>query len=389
MFTICSLLVALSVGQPSQASTTADQAGRISGRVTLEGANTPIAGARIMLMPTARPTGPMGMPPQAVTDQDGRYVFDRVAPGTYRIDVQKTGLAPLMDPPRGPDVQVGPGQSVDGVDRRLQKGAVIAGRILAPNGEPMPDARIMVLRRMPGPSAPAGLPSRLIPAPGQSQQQTNDLGEFRVSGLAPGEYYVAAMPRPTAMFGGPGGNAQSAPQATRTPSTTIATTFYPGTTDQAAAQPLSVAAGADVGNINFAMQAVPAFRVSGTVVDENGAAVAGAMVMLMGDPRTGGMFLGPSGNARTQDNGRFDLDEVPAGTYRANASIPITMTSSGSSGGGFVTGSWSSASGSATSSFSSISTGGVSGTMEQAAEVVVTDADVTGVRVVVRRPVPR
>ena len=383
MFAICSLLVALSVGQASQASPTTDQAGRISGRVTLEGTNTPVAGARVILIPAARRTGPMGPPPQAVTDQDGRYAFDRVAPGTYRLDIQKTGFAPLTDmmaPSRPEVIQVNAGQSADSVDRQLQKGAVIAGRILDPNGEPLPDARIMVLRRMPGG------PSRLIPAPGQSQQQTNDLGEFRVSGLAPGEYYVAAMPRPTAMFGGPGGNVQSAPQATRTPRTTIATTFYPGATDQAAAQPLSVAAGAEVGNINFAMQSVPAFRVSGTVVDENGNAVAGAMVMLMGDPRNGGMLMGPSGNARTQDNGRFDMDDVPAGAYRANASIPVSWSSSGGVSAG-VSGGVSG--GFASSSFTTFNGNAVTGTMEQPTEVVVTDADVTAVRVVVRRRVPQ
>ena len=118
---------------------------------------------------------------------------------------------------------------------------------------------------------------------------------------------------------------------------------------------IAVAAGAEVGNINFAVQSVPAFRVSGTVVDENGNPVAGAMVMLMGDPRNGGMFMGPSGSARTQDNGRFDMDDVPAGTYRANASTPVmgagsgvsgvvsggvssSVTVSGSGGGGFVFG---------------------------------------------------
>src|SRR5471030_2798319 len=129
MLVICSLLVALSFNQTSPA---ADQAGRISGRVTVEGANTPLAGARVMLIPGAPPRGPMGMPPQTITDQDGRYEFDRVAPGTYRIEVQKTGFAPLMGlsqgMPQSPPVQVGPGQAVDNVDRRLQKGAVIAER---------------------------------------------------------------------------------------------------------------------------------------------------------------------------------------------------------------------------------------------------------------------
>lgn len=380
MLVICSLLVALSFNQASPSS---DQAGLVSGRVTAEGGNTPIAGVRIMLMPTSRPTGPMGMPPQAVTDQDGRYVIDPLAPGTYRVNAEKTGYAPIADIGRSPTVQVTAGQSLN-FDLHLQRGAVIAGRVLDARGEPLPEARITVLRRLDAPSAPGGQP-RLFPAGGQSQQ-TNDLGEYRVAGLAPGEYFVAAVPRPATMFGRAGGNGNSAPQPPRAARTTIATTYYPGTSEPAAAQPIAVAAGAEVGNINFTMQSAPAFRVSGTVVDENGNPVAGAMVTLMTDPRNGPMFMGPGGSARTQTDGRFDIDDVQPGTYRANASIPVSWSSSGgswsSSGGvsGGVSG------GIASGSSVSFSGGVVTGTMEQPTEVVVTDGDVNGVRVAVRRP---
>src|SRR4051812_43197216 len=92
MLDISSLLVALTL---TQAAPAAEQTARIAGRITAEGANTPIAGARIMLMPAARPTGPMGrmgMPPQALTDQDGRYLFDRVAAGSYRVNADKSGF---------------------------------------------------------------------------------------------------------------------------------------------------------------------------------------------------------------------------------------------------------------------------------------------------------
>src|SRR5437867_7904711 len=67
---IAALLAALSFSQaPAQAA-----AGRLAGRITVDGANTPIAGARVVLLPTGRAT--IGMPPpQVLTDQDGRFVF--------------------------------------------------------------------------------------------------------------------------------------------------------------------------------------------------------------------------------------------------------------------------------------------------------------------------
>jgi hypothetical protein len=289
------------------------------------------------------------------------------------------------------------GQSID-VGLQMQKGAAITGKVLDPSGEPLTDARVMVLRRMPMPAGGArGLPPmpRLIPAPTQGAQ-TNDLGEFRVSGLPPGEYFVAVSPRSIAMFGTAGTSPVRDRKAART---TLPTTYYPGTTDQAAAQPIAVAAGAEVGNIFLTMQAVPAYRVSGIVVDEDGKPVGDAMVMLMGDPRSGAM-MGPVGNSVSRADGQFDIDDVPAGSYRANASIMMRMTESaggrgargdgtGAVGGGViagVTGGLVVSSGSS-ASWSSVSSSG--GTMAQPAEIVVGDADVTNVKVVVRRPTPR
>src|SRR2546428_3324815 len=219
MISTLGLLVALTLSQ----ATAPAAAGRISGRVTAEGANTAIASARVMLLPAGRPTGPFGMPPQVLTDQNGRFVFEQVAAGNYRVEVQKAGFVALSNPPQPPPtITVAAGQSLDNVDFRLQRGGAITGRVLDANGEPMPDARIVPMRRAQS-SAPG---SRFRPAPMQSGQQTNDLGEFRVSGLGPGEYLIAAMPSGVSPFGGPA----VAPTAAGMARTTTATTFYPGTT---------------------------------------------------------------------------------------------------------------------------------------------------------------
>jgi len=380
---LVALLAGLSFSQAPAAT------GRIAGRDTVEGANTPIGGARVIVIPAARPTGPVGMPPQALTDQDGRFVFDKVAPGGYRIDVQKTGFAPLMEPGRAPTTQVAAGQTVE-IILQLQKGGVIAGKLLDVSGEPLPDARVMAMRRL---TAPSGMTQRLLPAATQGPQQTNDLGEFRVTGLAPGEYVVAAMPRAAFGLGGPA----VAPSANSTATTT---TYYPGTSDQTAAQTVTVAGGQTVDNINFSVQSVAAFRMSGRVVDENEAPVANAMVMLMGDPRGGAAFMGPVGNARTGDDGRFTIADVPSGTYHVTASVIVMMGGSAGAASGGIVGGISSVSVGAGSSgtfsswtVSSSSSGGVSGGtiggMDQPTEVVVNGANVTGVRVVARRPTPQ
>ena len=379
---IAALLAALSFSQtPAPAAT-----GRLSGRVTLEGTNAPVAGARVMVLTIMRaampPSGPMAVPPQVMTDQDGRFVFNSVAPGEYRIDVQKTGFASLMDPSTRPRTYtVAAGQALDNVSIVLQKGAVITGKVLDQKGEPVTDAHVMALRRFTPPGA-TGVPSRLIPAPMQGPQQTNDIGEYRVSGLPPGEYILAANPRGIA-FGGPG-MASTTGHGGGTPTAT--TTYYPGTVDQAAAQSITVAAGAEVSNIVFVLQSAPAYRVSGIVVDENGAPIAHAMVMLMLDPRGGLMFMGPGGNAQTGDDGRFSIGDVTPGTYRLNATVMIMNSGGGtggvsavSIGGGSFT-SWTVSSGGVATAST------VNAAPQQPQEVVVADADVRGVRLVAKRP---
>jgi hypothetical protein len=360
MQALVGLVLAISVSQAAPAATT----GGIAGRVTVAGSNTAIAGARVMLMPAGRPSGPIGVPPQTTTDQDGRFVFDGLAPGNYRLDVQKTGFAPLSGPGTPPRlIQVAAGQIVDGVSLQLQRGGVIAGKVFDPSGEPLTDARIMAMRRM---GTPTGAAPRFIPAPMQGPQQTNDLGEFRVSGLAPGEYYVAAIPGGALAFGGPA----TAPASSGNAPTALTTTFYPGTTDPASGQSIAVTPGAEV-NIVITMQSAPAFRVSGLVVDPDGTPVARAMVMMMGDPRSG-LVMGPIGTAQTQEDGRFVIGNIPSGSYRLTATVPITTLNA--AGGGGVSG----------GTFTTFSSSG--GGIELPPPVVVADSDVGGVRLVVRRP---
>ena len=411
MTPVLGLVVAVTLAQTPQPFQTpppqpAAPTARLAGRVTVEGTNAPLADARVVLvfaprrMPQ-RPMFPIGPPPQATTDQDGRFAFPRLRSGEYRIEVQRTGYAPVDATGQDHTIELADGQAIDNLQLLMQKGAVIAGRILGPSGEPQADVRVIALRRMEGPR----MRPRLIPAPMQGMQQTNDLGEFRLAGLPPGEYFVSAAPNMQSPFGGPGIAAPSPSQSR----TAVTTTYYPGTTDQAAALPVAVARGAEVGTISFMLQSLPVFRITGVVVDEEGRPVAGAFVMLMGDPRNG-MFTGPGGSrAPSGDDGRFTIDNVVAGTYHATATVPITMTSvgggvttwsssGGSSGatvvsgerqgvvtGGVVAGGGAVVGGGAVASGAPIAIGGY-GYMNQPTEVVVSDADVSGVRVVVRKP---
>jgi hypothetical protein len=102
------------------------------------------------------------------------------------------------------------------------------------------------------------------------------------------------------------------------------------------------------------------------------------------------MFMGSIASGPSRGGGRFTIGEVSAGSYRVSASIPIRMNGSGGGsavtfgGGAIVTGG---AAVSASSGAVPTESLGVAGGVEQPVAVTITDADISGVRVVVRRPV--
>ena len=287
------LVLALTVGAAAQPPTGLQIKGpnaRVFGRVVEAGTGVPIPGASIIFAFRGRSRL------QTVTDQDGRYSFEELEPGPYRLTVQKTGYVPL-DPASVPTYWVVAGQSLDVATVSLQKGGVVAGRILDSFGDPMVDVSVRAVK-----------PGAAIDRMGEASR-TNDLGEFRVFGLAPGEYIIAASPRPF------GSDALSR--------TMVSSTFYPGTSDPSAAQVLTIRAGQTVAGIEFRTVMASTFNVSGTVVDELGMPIAGATVMLAGDSRaSGGIAAGVVGNGRSDPSGKFSINAVRSGTYYATSTTP-------------------------------------------------------------------
>jgi hypothetical protein len=159
--------------------------------------------------------------------------------------------------------------------------------------------------------------------------RTNDLGEFRLYGLPPGEYIVVASPQPFGLA------------TASVPIAMLPETFYPGSPDRTAAQVLTVAAGQTV-VIDFPLFAAATFSVSGAVLDENGAPVPGAVVTMAIDPRAdgadrqfehviGAAYGGVSaGHVTTQTDasGKFTIGKITSGAYYATAAVVVRTVES-------------------------------------------------------------
>jgi carboxypeptidase family protein len=192
-------------------------------------------------------------------------------------------------------------------DFALPRGSVLAGRIVDEFGEPVAEAEVSAMRLQ-----FTNGKRRLTPS-GRTAS-SNDLGQFRIYGLPPGEYYVSATLRNMNMMvvdmmgggaGGPVGSNQTSGYAA---------TYYPGTPSPGDAQRVAVAVGQELGSVDIQLQPVKLAKISGTAVGSDGKPMSGAMVMLMPTMKDTLQFM-PGGTSRTNKDGQFTLPGVAPGEY--------------------------------------------------------------------------
>lgn len=242
----------------------------------------------------------------ASTDEEGRWEIKDLPAGRYTLSASKGGYVQLQYGQRRPfeqgrPIELADGQTLENVNFNLPRGSVIAGRIVDEFGEPIADAMVSAMRYR-------YVSGRRRMVPAGRFAQTDDLGHFRIYGLAPGDYYVSATLRPVGMMGIESGDS----------TTSYAPTYYPGTGSPQQADRISVGLGAEMSGITFSLLPVKTVKVSGTAVDSSGRPMAGAFVMLREDMRSGEgsvmMMFGGGGN-RVRDDGTFVLPNVAPGDY--------------------------------------------------------------------------
>lgn len=164
----------------------------IGGLVRRLDTGEPIAMASVDLLGLPQRSGPFAGAlsiRQAKTDADGRFVFEKLPPSTYTVRVVPTNFFP---PPIGgtsaaaatASVTVDSGQRVSNLSFNLVPGGVINGLIRDDDGRPAPGISVWAMRV-------AYRDSRKTIENAKSVQ-SDDRGEFRLSGMPPGEYYVRA-----------------------------------------------------------------------------------------------------------------------------------------------------------------------------------------------------
>jgi Carboxypeptidase regulatory-like domain len=285
---------------------------QLRGRVTAADNGTPLRKVQIRLSASELHT-----PRMATTDAEGRYEFRDLPAGRYSVTATKPGFVSLQYGQRRPleqgrPIELADKQIAEKIDLRLPRGGVLTGRIVDEFNDPVSDATVSVmqLRYMGG---------RRRPVPVSRPSQTNDLGQFRVWGLPPGEYLVSATLR---SFGVDPQMIMGASQD----ATGYAPTFYPGTANVAEAQRVTVTLGAEASGVEFALLPVRTAKITGIVVDAEGRPFTdGNVMMIQTAGMSGGegmMFMaGPGGGGRLGADGAFTISSVTPGEYTLQARV--------------------------------------------------------------------
>ena len=347
--------------------------GSIEGFVIKLGTSEPVFNARVVL---SRSQG-RGESYAATTEIGGRFAFQNLEAGEYRISVTRNGYIRSEYGQRSPNrpglpLTLNAGQKIPDVVLRLMPAGTIAGRIYDRGGEPLPNVNVQAMRYVYREG------NRVLTS--VQQARTNDLGEYRLFWLNPGQYYVSATLNDggrgaggTGPIAGPGiggavvgaparggpadggrGGARGEGRGQRaaailgalagmmdTPSEDegYIPTYFPNTTDAQAAAPIQLQPGVTYPNVDLMISPVRTLRVRGQVVDATtGQPAREVQVMLI--PRQmgrGGLGMNPNLRARNPgDQGSFEIRGVVPGSYdvmattnnrnaRLSARVPIEV----------------------------------------------------------------
>jgi hypothetical protein len=294
------------------------------GRSTIRGRVVTLDTGQPVRRATVRVTAPeLRVPRITLTDADGRYAFSDLPAGRYAINASKIAFVGWFYGQTQPGVPGKPlvladAQTAGDVDIRLPRGAVITGRITDEFGDPVPSARVSLMRQQ------FRMGQRtLTPA---NSAVTNDIGEYRIFGLAPGQYYISSVPQQDFLTGP--AVAQGSVLEGQEARNGYAPTFYPGTPDATAAQRLTVGIGQTLTEINVALVATRTATISGTAVDAEGRPMRGGFVQIMS--RGGISGVGGAGGPLRPD-GTFSISNIAPGAYvlRANSISDRVLPPSG------------------------------------------------------------
>lgn len=285
-----SFLPAQSTAPPTVKST---NTGVISGRVTLKA--KPASQVTMVLSCDTNsadcfPNGEL----KTSTDANGVYRLTGLPGGSYWVKPMTPAFVEMSR-----KVTIGNGETAAGIDFELVKGGVITGRITDADGHPIIEERVYLFDAEPVTNQTAEEVGNLRLQNGQ----TDDRGIYRIPGVAPGRYKVAA--------GNDGGNVLWRSVARR-----YRRLFFSRVTDPGRATVIEVSEGSETSHVDITLDGpIHTFAASGVVLDEQTNQPLPNMQCWISEQRKEFIPLEVISNSQ----GRFRIDSLLPGDYQVRA----------------------------------------------------------------------
>ena len=311
------------------------------------------------------------LPPRVITDSKGRFIFAGLAPADdYYLTARHIGYQAGMYGGSGPieavffnevvRLRLAPDQWIPDLKIQLWKLPSISGRVIDERGEPMVGVAVRAFS-----IATVAGHEQLVGGPIGT---TDDRGTYRLIGLSPGRYMVSALSVQSttlataeetapqravgAIYGSSEGISAGSGSAISAPTVDVdgrhrlaitnfgtppppsagsaqayAAQFFPAVRSWREAEPIELQYGQVRGAVDFQMQPVAAFRVSGKTQGSNS---PGLLLRLM---PVGSESLGFGSEAATtaiEQDGSFTFLSVPSGNYTLVAQSAVVDVTTGS-----------------------------------------------------------
>lgn len=253
----CSLLC---VGPPAQTANPEKATGlTVTGRVLQDPGGQPLRKVDVQLRSHELiKTGPQEDASEsysASTDAEGKFQIDNVKPGRYEATLERVGFVQSGKLGRfGKRLELKSSDDARDLILKMEAAAVITGRITDDDGDPLPSVNVQVSRTT----------RRGWDTHDNGWANTNDLGEYRIGGMRPGNYLVTATSP---------GRSRPAVAKDNNPSKveqSYVTTYYPGTIDKTQAVRIELHPG-DEAPASFLLLTSPTYTVRGTTEKPSGA----------------------------------------------------------------------------------------------------------------------